>query len=94
MILTRKRVRRLNALPELTTLNRVHAGEHAAQVAFKALIDAAGDREGVDVMATTPQTGNYHHTLEVDGELADDSVLVRQVYAHETGRVEVIAYFS
>jgi len=100
MNLTRKRVRRLNALPELRALNKTHLNESAAGEAFVALLDAAADREGVIVTCGSERCPNMmiacdiHHTLEVDGELVDDSVFVRQVYITENERCEVTAYFS
>jgi len=101
MRLGRKAVAKLNRLHALAALSTTHPTQDAADAAFRALLDAA-TAEGVNILATdvrTLATGTqeYRHDLHAVGtedDIADDSVLLRQVYCREDGVVEVTAYFS
>ena len=101
--LGRKTVKQLNRLPQLAALSLVHPNEQAAGNAFGELMEAA-ETLGVVVLAVVGggrklDSGGeeYRHELAKVGtedELYTDSTLIRQLYFHPHGSVEVTAYFS
>ena len=95
--LTRPVVRRLNALPQLAACNALHRTRQSVTAAHDALVRAVMDR--FDVLIAAPLVpefpdGRYRADLLKDGQDVTDSMLVCAEYTHESGAIEVVAYFS
>jgi hypothetical protein len=101
MRLGRAKVRRLNRLGPLAKLNanlRTQAETDALWQEFLASAEAAGVHvESGYIRTSTPFSETYHHMVRSASNphvAMEDTIFVRVMYYHETGRIEFTGYFS